>query len=254
MAVLELSTVTLCAATSVNVAATVAAMERCLAQARFADAVLFTDAKVTPNNPAIRVERIARLGSSRAYSRFMLTKLAGQISSDHCLVVQWDGFIIDSSAWDTAFLGCDFIGAPWPQFTDGMDVGNGGFSLRSRRLIEACSEMQFADDLPEDILICRHKRAEFEAMGMRFANRDLAARFAFERDRKAPSSFGFHGAFNLIEAVGADTFWELYLGLDDPATIYLDRATIGAALRVGSKATWRRARLLVDNLWYNHGF
>jgi Protein of unknown function (DUF5672) len=253
MALLGLPTVTLCAATSVNVAATVAAMDRCLAKARFADAVLFTDAQVAPNNPAIRVERIARLGSSEAYSRFMLAGLAGKISSDHCLVVQWDGFIIDSGAWDKAFLDCDYIGAPWPQFTDRLNVGNGGFSLRSRRLIEACADMQFSEGHPEDVLICRHKRAEFEAQGLRFASRELAERFAFERDRNALTSFGFHGAFNLIEAVGADAFWELYLGLDDPSTVYVDSVAIGSALRGGNRANWRRARLLVDHLWYSCG-
>ena len=37
----------------------------------------------------------------------------------------------------------DYIGAPWPHFRDGHNVGNGGFSLRSRRLLEACRELPF---------------------------------------------------------------------------------------------------------------
>lgn len=251
MSLLDLPTVTLCAATSVNVSATLEAMERCLAQARFADAVLFTDAPTVPGHASIRFERIEPLVSGEAYSQFMLAGLAGRIASDHCLVTQWDGFIVDPGAWDPAFLDCDYVGAPWPQFGDGWDVGNGGFSLRSRRLIEACAAPGFQRSHPEDIAICRYNRPLLEAQGLRFAGRDLAARFAFERDRTARGSFGFHGVFNLPDVVGADEFWRIYCELDDPSTAYLDGSAIRAAMLNGRNAHWRRTRFLFNRLLHS---
>ena len=53
------------------------------------------------------------------------------------LLIQWDGYVVNPEAWDPAFLGCDYLGAKWYWHDDGMRVGNGGFSLRSRRLLDA---------------------------------------------------------------------------------------------------------------------
>lgn len=247
---LELPSVTLCAVTSVNVGATIAAMERCLAQIRFADAMLFTDVAIVPTNPAIRVVPIDRLKSIGDYSRFVLVELAAHIASEHCLVVQWDGFVLDAAVWDQRFLEFDYIGAPWPQFNDGWDVGNGGFSLRSRRLMECCGRMPLIDGRSEDLVICRDNRRALEAQGMRFASRELAARFAYERDRTGRRTFGFHGVFNMVDVVGADAFWNIYCRLDNRSTVYLDEAAITIALQQGCNAVWRRSKLRIDALQF----
>lgn len=243
---LELPSVTLCAVTSVNVDATVGAMERCLEHIGFADAILLTDAAIVPSHPAIKIRPIERLLSVGDYSRFILTNLANHIASEHCLIVQWDGFVIDAEAWDSEFLEFDYIGAPWPQFNDEWVVGNGGFSLRSRRLLVHSSEMPLIDGRPEDIMICRENRLALEALGMRFAPREVAARFAYERVRTSPVSFGFHGVFNMVDVVGADTFWDIYRRLDDRSTVWLDKAPIVRALRKGRNARWRSCKLRID--------
>ena len=143
MAKLSLPTVTLCAVTSVNVDATVAALQACLEQVNFAEALLLTDAKVGGNHPAIRVISIKKLNSARDYSEFILKDLGNHIQSAHCLVVQWDGFVLDSTMWSPRFLDYDYVGAVWPQFDDPYQVGNGGFSLRSRKLMDACRDPDF---------------------------------------------------------------------------------------------------------------
>ena len=70
------------------------------------------------------------------------------------LVIQDDGHIVNPSLWDEEFLKYDYIGLPWP-FEDSWiekqlkeqrpiirkvypknRVGNGGFSLRSRKFLE----------------------------------------------------------------------------------------------------------------------
>ena len=125
---LQLPSVTLCAAASVNITATVAALQRCLDQVEFGRTVLFSNTRPTGLPSAIDWVQIAPLRSANAYSRFVLNQLAPEIATPHCLIAQWDGFVIDAAAWDPAFLDLDYVGAPWPQFDDGHDVGNGGFS------------------------------------------------------------------------------------------------------------------------------
>lgn len=248
MARLDLGTVTLCAATSVNLAATIAALRACLSQAQFAECLLLTDAEVDPGTNDIRVVPIARLESSRDYSHFMLRQLADHIRTPHCLVVQWDGFILDASCWHPGLLDFDYVGAPWPQFDDGHDVGNGGFSLRSRKLLAACQDADFVIGHPEDIAICRTNRSWLESRhGIRFADQGTAERFAFER-AEPRASFGFHGVFNMIDVLGADRFWDLYRTLDDPSTAFVDYRTLFRQLGQGRDALARRARLTLDRL------
>ena len=244
---LALPTVTLCAVTSVNVEATVAALRSCLRQIKFCDALLLTDREVGDLPAEIRKVPIRPIESGRAYSHFMLCQLAEHIESDHCLVVQWDGFVADPAQWDDRFLDYDFIGAPWPQFSDGHDVGNGGFSLRSRKLLEACRSPDFAVSHPEDVAIGRINRNFLEREhGIRFADRGTAARFSFERSRADQPSFGFHGVFNMVEVLGEERFWELYETLDDRTTIFTDYRLLMRQAGSGSNGLRRRTRLTID--------
>jgi hypothetical protein len=244
----NLSTVTLCAATSVNVEATIAALRRSADQADFARCVLFTDVALAHAPAGIEVVPIERLRSSADYSAFMLTELADHISTDHCLIIQWDGFVIDGGQWDPRFLGCDYIGAPWPQFADGNDVGNGGFSLRSRRLLDACRDPEFRHGHPEDVAICRTNRALLERRGLRFADSRMAARFAFERTVPAAPTFGFHGVFNMVRLLGVEQFWKIYQSLDDPRTAFVDYWSLLRGLGQGRGALARQGRLTLDRL------
>lgn len=244
---LALPQVTLCAASSVNVEATVHALERCMAAADFGAAMLFTDDVDVLLPPGIRRVPIAPLRSSQAYSLFMLRELGDWVETSHCLVVQWDGFIINPGLWDVRFLDYDYIGASWPQFGDGHDVGNGGFSLRSRSLIDACRTARFRyDGEAEDLAICRTNRAMLEAEhGLRFADKDMADRFSAERRGSVRTAFGFHGAFNLIDAVGACAFWDIYDKLNHRTALRVDfwsilgkllrHRAIGPAIRFARK-------------------
>ncbi|WP_338503356.1 DUF5672 family protein [Sphingomonas kaistensis] len=245
---LQLPTVTLVAATSVNVAATVAALRECQSKVSFGECLLLTDADV--DVPAsINVRRIAPLRSVDDYCRFMLTELRDHIATEYVLVCQWDGFVVDPTAWDDNFLQFDYIGAPWPQFTDGHDVGNGGFSLRSRRLLDALQAPDMITTSPEDVAIGRLNRERLERdHGLRFADTDTAARFSFERCAPTAPSFGFHGAFNLIPILGADRFWSLYRSLNERGAVRHDTRLIMKQL-VGTPAARRRQlTLIIDRL------
>ena len=185
--------------------------------------------------------------SASDYSRFVLGQLADHVRTEHCLLIQWDGFVIDPGEWDERFLEYDYIGAPWPQFGDGDDVGNGGFSLRSRKLLEACRSPGFRQSHPEDVAIGRVNREYLELeQGIVFADTATAARFAFERSAPSGPTFGFHGVFNMIPLLGADRFWRIYQGLDDASTVFHDYWLLMRQLGTGSRAAARRFELSLD--------
>lgn len=195
----KLPSVTLVAVTSVALGPTVAALRASMEKADFGDVLLLSDERPRNLDPTISWRRIEKLGSRLDYSQFMLRNLVAHIVTDHALCVQWDGFVVNGGAWRSEFLDYDYVGAVWPHFDDGYNVGNGGFSLRSRRLLDACRELP-AEDVgqPEDIVICRRERPRLEEQGIRFAPPELAARFSYERTSPTGTEFGFHGAFNLV--------------------------------------------------------
>lgn len=194
---LDLPDVTLCCVDTREPALAIAALQRCTAGIRFAQVLLFTEATKLLQTPAgIRIVDL-RLASVADYSVFLLRGLVQYLHTSHLLIVQWDGFVLDSTAWDPAFLRYDYIGAPWPEFNGARAVGNGGFSLRSRRLLQALQEPAIEPSHPEDICICHQHRERLERQhGIRFAPVELASRFAFERGAPAGPTFGFHGLFN----------------------------------------------------------
>lgn len=246
---LDLPQVTLIAATSINVEATLLAIEACQAKVRFAACKLLTHRLPARTLPGLDVMITRQLTTSEQYSSLMLSGLADHVETSHCLVVQWDGHIVDPGRWNPQFLDCDYVGASWPQFTDGHDVGNGGFSLRSRRLLEACRHPQFTPSHPEDVAIGRLNRPWLEAQGLRFASRDLADRFAAERAGTLETAFGFHGVWHMPQLIGADRFWEIYHGLEDRHSVFHDGTAIMRQL-ASAPHGWRRClQIGWDGLW-----
>lgn len=142
------------------------------------------------------------------YSIFMLRGLLPHVKTSHCLVVQWDGFVLDPSMWSDEFLRFDYIGAVWPHFRrDGHSIGTGGFSLRSRRLLEALLDERITPFHPEDVCIGRGYRTFLEQHhGIRYADEATAHRFSFEGMYENPSAFGFHGVHNLLRVLTPEEF------------------------------------------------
>lgn len=194
---LDLSDVTLCIADCVNPVLAARSLSRSMRLCTFADAVLFTS---VPAAGAFRTVQIERLGSRADYSRFVLKDLRRMVDTPFVLITQWDGYVLEPDAWRAEFRHYDYVGAKWPWYADGLRVGNGGFSLRSRKLLRALTEEQFAlvPDLPEDGLICRVYRGALEQEhGIRFAPEHLADMFSYERGAPNRPTFGYHGLFNM---------------------------------------------------------
>jgi Protein of unknown function (DUF5672) len=239
----KLDSVTLVAVTSVAIPATLDALRASMAQAHFGQVLLLADHAPDQELNGVRWLQIPRLRSRDEYSRFIVRDLARYVETSHALCIQWDGYVLDGGAWDPAFLQYDYIGAPWPHFVDGHNVGNGGFSLRSRRLLDACREMPFDGTHLEDVMICRHWRPELERRGLLFAPEPIARRFAFERTQPQGHEFGFHGAFNLVRFLGATDALRLFRTLERGMLAKNERRELlGWALRRG------RVRLALEML------
>lgn len=226
--------VTLVAVTSVALPQTIRAMVLSLEQVQFGAAILIGD-RPPPVGTDDRIgwRQVPPIASHRSYSHFMLQELRHHVATSHVLCVQWDGYVLDGSRWDPRFLDYDYIGSPWVHFTDGHDVGNGGFSLRSRRLLDACHALGI-EDVPEDVAICRTHRDVLERrFDIRFAPVEMARRFAFERYPARGDEFGFHGIFNLVDLVDPRQLTGLIRDLDPAVLNRLEHRELfrGAARR-----------------------
>jgi hypothetical protein len=151
----------------------------------------------------IYIDKIDKIG----YSDFIIKDLYKHASGDFCLIVQHDGYVIDHLMWRDEFLSVDYIGAPWPpEWGYKNRVGNGGFSLRSKRFMEHSAlilgDFDFRDPtyfLNEDFLLTNCCYEKLSALGMQFADVELASWFSNEypipemKDR----TFGVHDVWFL---------------------------------------------------------
>lgn len=126
---LQLPNVTLLCVDCVNIDRAIKVIEICKSKADFGAVKLLTS---IPTDYEHRVE-IKPLNSLIAYSVFMLTKAHEYIDTSHVLTVQRDGWILNPEAWTDEWLEMDYIG---PLFMQYDRVGSGGFSLRSKRIME----------------------------------------------------------------------------------------------------------------------
>lgn len=149
-------------------------------------------------------DKIRNLGSRQEYSKFIFKELVNHIDTDYFILFQADGFILNWKEWTNEFFEYDYIGAPWEWYNDGMQVGNGGFSFRSKKLhqlildekLELCND-QYIKYFQEDHNISRIHRPFLEGKGIKFAPVELARKFSIEAwmapDNQYKGSFGFHG-------------------------------------------------------------
>lgn len=139
------------------------------------------------------------INSVQDYNLFVLNELAKLIYTEHCLIVQLDGYPLDTSAWTNEFLEYDYIGAPWinfPEMPEKEWVGNGGFSLRSKKLLEEVAKLKSDGTVLEDNFICIENRKLLESKGIKFAPVNLAKKFSVENNLYT-GQFGFHGKLTI---------------------------------------------------------
>jgi len=172
------------------------AIEKCLRETRFSKVVLLTNTDlVKDKRKDIEYVQAPIIRTTKDYSDLLLTGINQYIVGSHVLVIQWDSFITHPNLWRDEFLEYDYIGPVWPHHPK-TPVGNGGFSLRSVKLLQAIQHTNFVKRHPEDYCICSDNRDFLEKKcGIHFAPPEVAEQFAVERS-KWHEAFGFHGFFN----------------------------------------------------------
>jgi hypothetical protein len=175
------------------------------------------------------------------YGLFVIYALHTFIPTDFALLVQDDGWVLDGRNWRDDFFNFDYIGAPihiarmattggykyanhflWEHFLDDPAVSiefvmNGGFSLRSKKLLSTPSTAALPYVLPpmshmqgppygmrwrshshlEDVHLCFDMRTKLEALGIKYAPLDVARMFAFEH-----LSHRLHVGLDLMQILG----------------------------------------------------
>ena len=172
------------------------------------------------------------------YSMFMVHCLYYHVRTEYVLIVQDDGWALNGANWRDGWFDYDYIGAPthaagvdgklckwysWIGQPAAIPVLNGGFSLRTRRFLEAPTKFGICYQTPgdpwlrnEDIQLCLILRESLERRGLKFAPPEAALHFSVEYMHPAIHSnlnlrnlFGHHAQTrrlkrNAVVEVGMD--------------------------------------------------
>ncbi len=209
----KLNNVTLVSVTSVNLDRTIRALNYSSKLINFNEVLLLTDKDVSSEDiKTIQIDKLDYIG----YSKFIIYELHKYINTDFALIIQDDGFIINPESWSDNFLNYDYIGAPFPipknndniSYRDPFGVlqrvGNGGFSLRSKKLLELPNKLNlewksYFGYWNEDGFFAVHNKHILEENGCIFPSPEIAAKFSIEHETPETINiipFGFHGKHN----------------------------------------------------------
>jgi len=179
-------------------------LDICTTDINFGNTIIFTDNNIKCNNH--KLIKINKLKTIHEYSDFCLS-LNKYLNNDFVLIFQNDGYILNPHLWDDSFLEYDYIGSPWMQTPlVEQKVGNGGFSLRSKKFLEFSSQYTTTNEIPEDNFLCIDKYYEAMEYGINYADSYIGNQFSYEYkniycETFDPSKhFGFHGKHNLVES------------------------------------------------------
>lgn len=197
----NLNNVTLVCVDCFNISRALTAVRYSTTQIQYGKILFFTDSidsEDLKKFPELHVIPLS-VNSTESYSKFILKDLYQYVETEYCLIIQYDGFVLNPQAWDNNFLKYDYIGAPWYLFDTKSSmhglVGNGGFSLRSKRLLEiTASDSYIAQTDCEDRNICYDYRNYLKKRGIKFAPADEAKKFSIEGG-KWSNELGFHSFF-----------------------------------------------------------
>jgi hypothetical protein len=200
--------VTLIAISSIMIHETIRALQKCCEEMEFGSVKLLSHKKpfFLPSN--ITFEICPKINNIMDFNHYVFRDFGKHVTTSHCLMVQYHGWVLRPELWDDNWLQYDYIGAPWAYSDDAymsqagehVRVGNGGFSLRSKKLLDLPKErnIQLTHDRGfwnEDGNICVYHREKFLEAGIRYAPVEVASVFSFENEvpeNKGVLTFGFH--------------------------------------------------------------
>lgn len=207
---LNISNTTLICVDCVNIDRAIKAVERCKTLCDFVDVKLLTSIETDYKHKVA----IQPLTSLVHYSIFMLKEIYKFIDTKHFLLVQHDGWVLNPETWNPEWEKYDYMG---PLFNQNDIMGAGGFSFRSKTLMESVSNkypewdgtLEDADRTQknlsyyEDGEIAIALRGQLEAEGFNYPSLEEAGKFAQggnpNNNYYSPYPFGFHGSWRSID-------------------------------------------------------
>lgn len=192
----------------------------------FSDCPFYSKLDVDCNIRWIKIPKFKRY--TLEYNYITLKLMPHICTEKQNMIIHADGFAINKESWYNEFLDYDYIGAVWPN----GQVGNGGFTIRSRKLYDAMLDMDmyyqetfirhtiidnpdfYVFDghgdkvIPEDNIICKLYRNELEfKYNINFAPPHIADMFSIEHNMSSPwvgKSLGFHGKHGIAKHYGVN--------------------------------------------------
>lgn len=129
-----------------------------------------------------------------SWSKAAIYDLSKHVTTEFCLLIHENGFVVNSEQWNPDWLNYDFIGSPWPLPQDDFSyrdeeknivrVGN-SVSLRSKKLLDLIATRKwhsYYGFYNEDGFITCHHRKWLESQGCTFAPLEVAKWFGRELD------------------------------------------------------------------------
>lgn len=202
---LQLNSITLCVVDCLNIDLAIKVIEHCKSKVDFGEVLLLTSIP-TDYKHAVRIRP---LNSLVAYSIFMLKELYKYINTEQVQICQRDGWVLNPESWDDSWKNLDFIG---PIYMQNDKVGSGGFSLRSKKIMEAISKtlpewdgsQQGADEIQKSLQFYEDGELTLTqfARNFKIATLEQAANYAQGGNRNPAffrtNSYGFHRTWQTI--------------------------------------------------------
>jgi len=204
----SLSDITLIAYSSNDVAENIQGLLKCTEYFDFGAVKILSHKQPDYLPEGITYERARGIKDINDFNEYMFLNLGDHVQTSHCLYVQHHAYIINPEIWTNDFLEYSYIGAPWPIVENAYIAnngerarqGNGGFSLRSKILLDLPKKMgwELREEQGwknEDGNICCYYRKEMLENGIKYAPLDIACKFSYENtipENVGIKPFGFH--------------------------------------------------------------
>jgi cephalosporin hydroxylase len=197
----NLNKVTLVCIDCINVNRAIETIEKSIEDCDFAEIKLFTSLE-TDYQHAIKIPPIKTI---KEYSIFVIKELFKYVDTEYMIIIQHDGWVANPDVWNDDFYKYDYIGGICNWMDSERKGGNGGFSMRSTKLMKKASEIipveychpedvalsaKFNNDLINNTYLTGF-RIKLEEFGFVFADINVQKIFSWEGGpyRK---TFGFH--------------------------------------------------------------
>jgi hypothetical protein len=202
--------ITLLAVSSIKISETILALQKSSENMIFDNIKLVSHERPIGLPEQIKYEYCPPIKNINEYNYYIFKKLTEHIDTKFCLLIQYHAYIVDYTLFNNFWLDYDYIGAPWvysntAYITDEgehISVGNGGFSLRSKQLMDLPRKMGWELQerrgfYNEDGNLTVYRRREMLDLGIKYAPVEVAAKFSYENP--VPENgygtlphFGFH--------------------------------------------------------------